>query len=174
MNCSLFPILGMCLLTLVIVTSCDREPQRNQIADFWGVNLDENGNQVEKLHNLLLAGEVRLNGNVLKEWADHLGTDYSLSEGNMVSVEIEHGDVEHVSYLRDSLNLSYSERFISLNHLKLKQWVLKESDDNYFEYLDLYQYGDYSIGVTYRIYSPTCDETNITSAEVRVGLGFSK
>ena len=171
---SQLPIAGICFLTFIMAVSCNRESKKVSHTDFFGVNLDENDNQVEKLHNLILAGEVKLNGKVLREWTDNIGTDYWLSEGQMVSIEIERGDVEYVSNIRDSLNFSYSERFTSTNHLRSKQWVQTDSGENYFEYIDFYQYRNYSIGVHYRIISPVCDETNITSAEVRVGLGLSK
>ena len=169
---SLLAVVGTCLLTFLMVASCNRDNKSVHKTDFFGVDLDEYGNQVEKFHDLLLAGKVRNNGKVLTEWTDHIGTDYWISEGKMTSVGVDHGDVDKVSVIRDSLNLSYSERFTPENHIKLKQWIQTDSDEHYFEYIDFYKYGLYSIGVHYRIYSPTCDETNITFADVRVGLGL--
>lgn len=145
--------------------------EKNNETDFFGVNLESSGNQVKKLHKLLIAGKVIKDGKVLKEWDEFPGTDYSFSEGKVVSFELAQGEVDKVSYIRDSLNVSFSERFKIENHYRSKEWIQIDSNEFYYEYFDLYEYGIYTIGVAYRIISPTCEETNIKSAMVRVSLG---
>jgi hypothetical protein len=164
-------IVGMLLLCHFTIIGCNPIEQSDKETDFFGVNLDENDNQVKKLHDLLLVGKVKQNGKVLKEWADAWGTEYSFSEGKVVSFELAQGEVEKVSFIRDSLNTSFSERFTPVNHFMMKEWVPIDSKQFYFEYLDLYEYRNYTLGVNYRIISPTRDKTNIKSALLIVSLG---
>lgn len=163
------PIMGMCLLGCLLLISCNKKDNINNQTDFFGVNLDNDGNQVERLHNLLVEGKVKHDNKVLREWEDQIGSDYELTEGEMVSLEMCKGNEEEVKSIRDSLNLAFSEKFTPKNHLMLREWIKTESD-YYYEYIDFYEYGKYAIGVHYRIFSPTGDENNVTSAEVRVGL----
>jgi hypothetical protein len=153
---------------------CNQTGKNEKRTDFFGVNLDENGNQVKALHNLLSKGKVIQDGKVLKEWEDELGTDYIFSEGKVVSFEIIQDDVKSVSDIRDSLNLSFSERFTTVNHMMMNDWIQMDSKLYYFEYLDLYEYGRYTIGLNYRVCSPTGTNSDIESALVRVTLGIKQ
>lgn len=171
-NMKSLSVIGQILIAIfaLLFVECGKTANEHPNTDFFGVNLDEESNQVEHLHNLLLAGKVEYEGIVLKEWTDLIGSDYMLTEGKAVSMTITHGNVEDVKTIRDKLNLSFSERFATKGHYVQNEWGQTESGDYYMEYFDLYEYGNYNIGIHYRVFSPSHDEQDLTSAEIRVGL----
>ncbi len=159
---------GVCLILLfTFLAGCSNGQ------DFYGVNLDK-GNQVERLHSLLVAGKVEHGGRVLHEWMPQGISDYDFSGGETVSFIYSQGDAELISRQRDELNFEFTKKFTENIHMMSQEWIPWEDDVEVFSYLDRYIYGNYAVSILYNIYSSTKNMTNPDSAELVIVLGVNQ
>lgn len=139
--------------------------------DFFGVNLDEKGNQIKKLHDLLVTGKVEDKGRVLHEWAPQGVSDYDMFNGSSVGFVYNQGNNDLISRQRVELNTEFAKKFTEKDHLETQEWIPWDDNVEMFAYLDRFTYGNYTISIVYNIYSSTKNLDNPDFAELIIMLG---
>ncbi len=166
----------VCLIFLFTVFSGYSHGQ-----NFFGVNLDEEGDQIKKLHDLLMAGKVEVGGRVLREWTPQ---SYDTLDGEGVAFVYNQGDNELIRRQWDELNTEFERKFTESKHYVTEEWIpLDELGENdwipwekkgeLYAYEDIFSYGNYRIGINYFIFSTTRNRANPDSAELIIFLGIN-
>ena len=142
--------------------------------NFFGVNLDENGNQIKKLHDMLVADKVEDGERILHEWAPQGLSDYDMTNGETVGIIYNQGDDKLISKQRDELNAEFAKIFTEQDHMETNGWIPWGEKGGMFAYLDRFTYGNYTISIVYNIFSATRNLDNPDSAELVIMLGGNK
>lgn len=131
---------------------------------------------IPTLHSKAEEELLTINGDVITEWNDGLfGTDFELSEGNIISFVVYEGTPSKANNVLDYLENIIREVAIYVNDYQSKEWSpAKDDEPSYFEHLVVFNGGLYRILITTRVFSYTNSEDDVVMAQIRLGISLQE
>lgn len=164
----------MNLLIVFLFTSCGTKKNSLPESNLFGVDLEQ-PNAVETMHNLLQEQKLSYNGRTLAEWQDlqfgePFSTDYGLSEGEMVTIEMFDGNPDEAMKQYTEIDSLLRSKYEYSESVEGGAW-LPSSKGLYKKILiDRYSYRNYEIIVVSERYSKNQDLDNPQRVLLKVGL----